>query len=169
MVNEFLRRVSDEPLMLDPIRGSKKLVRGNDVFAWGAIDEMDCFAGKLAFNKWMSKPREAIGTQVYELTRNATFVQMFASLAPDLDVRRLCLAQDQIINFVNLYGCWLRGANFFLVETSLWESRKYILVLILRRLPRKKESLSWRAEFFGNEHIWSANDRPRLVVPQRAR
>ncbi|KKT26652.1 MAG: hypothetical protein UW11_C0007G0001, partial [Parcubacteria group bacterium GW2011_GWA2_43_9b] len=94
--------------------------------------------------------------------KDATFSQMFGDLSSD--VRRLCLTQHQIKNFVKKHRNWLRTegyATFF-----LFESKGHFFVASVDVHSGGRLYVSVR--LFGSAHVWDAELRRRLVVPKLA-
>jgi hypothetical protein len=97
--------------------------------------------------------------QVYEMTKDATFSQMFNSLSSDLD--SLCLTQNQIIRFCEKYPSHLRQdgyATFFLFK----ENREYFVA----RVRVLSDGLHVLVLRFGYALVWLGELAHRLVVPQ---
>lgn len=158
-VKETILRLisSGESLILDAVNGTEVLADAADVFtAWIDPD----------LKKWGAdepcQPTAETSVDLYEMTKDATFSQMFGSL--NADVSKLCLTQRQIKNFVKKYRCWLRAdgwATFF-----LFKSYDHFFVAGVRVL-----SDGWlrvNVYRFGDARVWRAGYRHRLVVPQLA-
>lgn len=155
--NDFLKLISSgETLILDAVDGTETLYGASDVFAYRdsnfknyGVNEKELATGK-------------IPVDMHEMIKDATFAQVFGSLSSD--VKKLCLTQHQIKNFVKKYRNWLRDdgyATFFLFESNneLFVAHVYFdsdggLKVLVRRF---EYSLVWRV---GLCH--------RLVVPQLA-
>jgi len=156
--SQFLKLISGAvSLTVDAVDGTEILADAKDMFLagidsdfinWGA-DEPGRFTAETPVD-------------VYEMTQDATFSQMFEDLSSD--VRRLCLTQHQIKNFVKKNRSWLRTegyATFFLFESKghffvadvYFNSNDELIVDVLR---------------FEVSSVWSAEYRPRLVVPKLA-
>jgi len=115
------------------------------------------------FNNWgLNKPGQAtaeMALAVYEMTANATFSQMFSSLADNLD--KLIMSQAQIIWFCEKHPSWLRQdgyGTFFLIK----EYGKYFVVLV----DVDGDGLRVGVFHLENDGVWSAEDRHRIVAPQ---
>ena len=156
--NKFLRLISSSvSLTVDAADGTEILADAKDVFPggidsdfinWGA-DEPGRFTAETPVD-------------VYEMTQDATFSQMFEDLSSD--VRRLCLTQHQIKNFVKKNRSWLRTegyATFF-----LFESKGHFFVASVDVHSGGRLYVSVR--LFGSAHVWDAELRRRLVVPKLA-
>lgn len=153
--SDFLKLISGkESLILDSVDGKEILAEAKDVF--GHID--------LDFKNWGADEKgpatEATPVRVYEMTKDATFSQIFGSLSSD--VRKLYLTQAQIKNFVKKYRNWLRTdsyATFF-----LFESDKKFFVANVHVYPNGTLNVYLRRfEYSGD---WYAEYRHRLVAPQ---
>jgi hypothetical protein len=111
----ILRIISgDYPLTIDAVDGTEILADAKDVFV-GGIDP--------DFKNWsadeIGNPTAETPVDVHEMTRDATFSQIFGEL--NSDVRKLCFTQAQIKNFVKKYRNWLRTdgyATFFLLKSK---------------------------------------------------
>ncbi|MBU4375188.1 hypothetical protein KKH38_01655 [Patescibacteria group bacterium] len=154
--NLFLRRISNEPLIIDAVDGLEILADATDMFAgidsdfenWGA-DEPGQETGE-------------VGAVVYEITKDGTFAQLFGSLSGD--VQKLCFTQAQIKRFVKKYRSWLRvdGYGTFF----LFQSKGEFFVASVH--VRSGGSLSVRVDRFDFTCVWRAGHRRRVVVPQLA-
>lgn len=152
-----LRLISDgQTLVLDAVDGTVTLFGAKDTFAWRDSN----------LEKWgTNNPGPAIPetlVEVYEMAKDATFAQIFGSLSSDL--KKLCLTQHQIKNFVQKYRSWLRTegyGTFFLFESDgeffvadvSFSSDGTLRVFVHR---------------FVHDDVWYAGGRPRIVVPQLA-
>lgn len=106
-----------------------------------------------------SKATEKTDVSVYEMVKDATFVQMFGSLNPDLD--KLCLTQDQIIEFCKEHRSRLRTdgyATFFLFKQDDQFCVAGVGVCA--------DGLSVDVRRFGYGPVWAAVCASRVVVPQ---
>ena len=154
--NIFLCLISGgENLILDPTDGTRTIATAPDVFP-GWIDP--------DFERWgTNHPGQATSetpVAVYEMAKDATFAQMFGSLSGD--PRRLCLTQGQIINFCQKHRQWLRTdgyATFFLFEVG---GKLFVAYVNFSDGGRLRAP----AHQFAHSHVWHAEHRPRLVLPQ---
>lgn len=155
--NQFLKLISgDKSLVLDAIKGTEILAEAKEMFKYIDSD----------FRNWKADEKgpatKETAVHVYEMAQDATFSQMFGSLSSDL--RKPCLTQAQIKNFVRKYREWLRTggwATFF-----LFESNKELFVAHVDVLS---DGLLWvDVRRFEYSYVWSAEGRYRLVVPQLA-
>ncbi len=155
--NKFIKLISgNEILTIDACDGNEILANAKDTFAYIDMD----------FRNWKAdeKGQTTKETQinVYELTKNATFSQMFGSASADLN--KLCLTQSQIKSFVKKHKKWLRKdgyATFF-----LFKSYGHFFVA---RLPFYSGSgLDVYVLRLENDYVWNAEYRSRVVLPQLA-
>jgi len=156
--SQFLKLISGGvSLTVDAVDGTEILADAKDVFS-GGIDS--------DFINWEADEpdRSTVETpvDVYEMTQDATFSQMFGDLSSD--VRRLCLTQHQIKNFVKKHRSWLRTegyATFF-----LFESKGHFFVADVSFLSN--DVLNVSVNRFERSDVWRAGNRHRLVVPRLA-
>ena len=151
----ILRLLSEEPLVLEPTDGSQVLAEANKVFAYIDPD----------FQNWNADEAGLATEQaqvcVYEMVRDATFAQMFGSLASD--AAKLCLTQAQIKQFVVKHRDQLRSdgyATFF-----LFKSHDHFFVASVDVDSGRLEVYVYR---FEHSSVWDAEFRHRVVVPQLA-
>ncbi len=110
----------------------------------------------------VSENRPETKAALYELTKNATFRQMFEGQGVDLD--QLCLTPHQIKQFVLTHrdhlhpqGCatfflFKVGDNFFVARVRWFVGRR----------------LGVGVNLFSNAYVWGAGRRLRVVLPQLA-
>ena len=146
----------DERLVIGPTDGSELLAEATDVFAYIDPD----------FRNWGAdepgQSTEQAPVCVYEMAKDATFAQMFGSLA--LDAGKICLTQAQIKGFVSKHRQWLRSdgyAIFFLF-------RSHDQFFVARVGVCSDGKLGVNVSRFVDSNFWLAEDRRRLVVPQLA-
>jgi hypothetical protein len=153
----ILRLISgDYALTIDAVDGTEILADAKDVFV-GGIDP--------DFKNWGSdeigNPTAETPVDIHEMTKDATFSQMFGEL--NADVTKLCFTQAQIKNFVKKYRNWLRAdgyATFFLLK-----SKGNFFVA---------DVVDSDGELFVNRRqlddpgVWAAGYRRRVVVPRLA-
>lgn len=157
--SEFFNLISisgNESLILDECDGSEILADASDMFTW--ID--DDFRNYGADQKGPATGKTPV--HIYEMTKDATFVQMFGSISADM--RKICLTQAQIKGFVRKYRNWLRTdgyATFF-----LFESNGHFFVASVN--VNSDGNLKVHVRRFEYSDVWSAEDRRRVVVPQLA-
>lgn len=153
----FLRLISGgQELMLDAVDGTATLFEAKDVFAWRDPD----------FENWEAnesgRATSETPVEVRELVGDATFAQMFGEL--NVDVRKLCLTQHQIKEFVQRHRNWLRTegyATFF-----LFESKRHFFVAYVNF--HSDGSLYVYVFRFEHDFVWHAERRHRVVVPRLA-
>lgn len=155
--NDFLKLISgSEVLAIDACDGSEGLSNANDVFAW--IDPDFEKYGADATGKASSRTEVV----VYEMVKDASFVDMFTSL--DKNMRKLLLTPHQIKKFVVNHREWLRTdgyGTFF-----LFESNNEIFVARVGFSSGDSHRVS--VYRFENSSVWFAEFRHRLVTPQVA-
>ncbi len=157
VVETILNLISgNESLILGAVDGTETLADAKDVFAFIDPD----------FKNWGADEKgsatEETTVDVYEMTKDATFSQMFGEL--NSDVSKLCLTQHQIKNFVKKHRGWLRTegyATFFLFKSNDNFFVAYVLFC-------SGGSLSVYVGRFGRSGVWDAGSRRRVVVPQLA-
>jgi len=145
-----------ESLMLDATSGEKIIAEAKDVFSYIDSD----FKGWKADEKGSATEETAVG--VYEMTEDATFAQMFGSLSPDIN--KLCLTQEQIINFCQKHRQHLRKdgyGTFF-----LFKSNNRFFVAHVRF--DSDDTLEVFVNGLGVDRVWNAGSRRRVVVPRLA-
>lgn len=156
-ISEYLKSISGgETLILDECDGSEGLADANDTFVW--IDQ--------DFKNWGADAKglatKKTPVTVYEMTKDATFAQMFGSL--NADVRELCLTPHQIKDFVRKYRKWLRTGGY--ATFFLFESNNELFVARVRFYSDGELGVHVRR--FGRSLVWHAAYRHRVVVPQLA-
>lgn len=151
----FLKIISGgETVKLDAVKGNVTITDSKNVFS--SIDgDFKNWKINTSGNATAETP-----VDVYEMTQNATFTQMFGSLHNDLD--KLCFTQHQIVNFVTKHRNWLRTegyGTFFLFKSGEQFFVAYVYF-------RGDDSLSVYVNRFGRSSVWLASLRRRLVAPQ---
>ncbi len=145
-----------QEIVVGPTTGEETLAKAKDVFT-GWLDS--------DFERWgTNKPgrkMEARAVAVHEMReKNATFAEMFGSLGGNLDA--LCMEQGEIVDFCRKHRDKLRQdgyATFFLFKVE----RQYFVAFVFV-VRRKLEAFVYLFDF---SDVWRADDRPRVVVPQR--
>ncbi|MCX6763789.1 MAG: hypothetical protein NTZ97_03620 [Candidatus Moranbacteria bacterium] len=161
--NKFLKLISgSETIIIDECDGTETLADAKDVFAYIDSD----------FKNWgLDKKASATGktpVQVFEMSEDATFRQMFNSFSTER--KKLCLKQSQIKKFVKKHSKWLRTdgyATFFLFkkdETKDADDNFFVAYVHFY----SGDKLEVNVNRFENDIVWSAEVRRRLVVPQLA-
>jgi hypothetical protein len=107
-----------------------------------------------------AEARPETPTDVYEMIEDGDFRKIFGSFGENLD--RLCLTQDQIIEFVESHIKWLRTEGYatlflFKVGTDCFVARVYFF---------DDGQLRARVRRFSYDDVWRAKYRHRIVVPQ---
>jgi hypothetical protein len=155
--NAFLKLISgNKSLVLDRVDGQQTLANAKDLFAHIDPD----FKNWKADEKGSATPITPV--QVYEMTKDATFQQMFGSLSSDS--KKLCLTQSQIIEFVKKHRNWLRTDGY--TTLFLFESNNQLFVAGVD--VASGGALEVLVARFGFPSVWGAGGRHRLVVPQLA-
>lgn len=155
---EFLRLISGgQKLTIDATDGKEILANANSIFVH--IDSV--------FRNWgTNKSSQAtVETEVcvYEMIKDANFEQLFHSF--NLDLKKLCLTQAQIIWFVEKYSSWLRtngNATLFLYE--LRDPYDRLAVAVFNAFSNGK--IYVRELWFIPSLICHASCRHRVVIPQ---
>ena len=155
MDNNILKLISSsaDALIIEPLDGKATIAEAKKTFK-GYIDP--------DFRNWkLDNPGKATaetGVAVYEMTANATFAQMFGSLADNLD--RLVMTQSQIIRFCEKHAAWLRQdgfGTFFLIK----EDNRYFVVDVYVDVDGLYVLVGHLE--FGS--VWHAGRQHRLVAP----
>ena len=153
--NQFLKLISDgQELIIDATDGKEILADAKDVFAWIDNDFVNWGANE------PGQSTEATSVQVYEMTKDANFNNMFESLG---NPENLCLTQAQIKGFVKKHRDWLRTdgyGTFFLFKSNgnMFVADVYV----------SSDGLYVNVYRFGYSFVWDAEYRHRVVVPQLA-
>ena len=153
----FTRLISrGEVITIDACDGSEILADADDIFAY-----IDPDLKNWDINQRGLATKETL-VEVHEIVDNANFFQLFNSLSPDL--RKICFTENQIVGFAKKHRNWLRTdgcGTFFLFESNdkIFVANVYIDF---------KDDLCVGVFPFEHSSVWDANDRRRLVAPQRA-
>lgn len=152
----ILRCISEgDEIVIPATEGKRTIWDAKETFPGGIdSDFKNCSATKMS----SAKPDTTV--KVYEMVEDATFVQMFGSLSGER--KNLCFTHDQIITFCETHHEWLHldgYATFFLFEV---ESN----FVVARVLSDARDCLYVLGSLFGLADVWSAEHRPRVVVPQ---
>ncbi|MFA6160038.1 MAG: hypothetical protein WC678_03040 [Parcubacteria group bacterium] len=144
-------------LVIDACDGVEVIAGSDDMFEAGIdSDFKDYKADELG---------QATGetpVEVYEMTKDGTFTQLFGSLSGDIS--KLCLTQAQIKGFVRKYKSWLRTdgyGTFF-----LFKSHGHFFVA--RVGVNSDGRLGVGVLRFEDDYVWDAEYRHRIVVPRLA-
>lgn len=148
--NPYLKTITN--LKLAPTAGKRYIAKANDIFQ-SYIDP--------DFKKWnlnkpgQAKPETKLG--VYELIKNGAYKDIFTSASNDLD--KICLTQDQIIEFCEKHKDLLsENYTFFLFK----ENDEFFVA----RVNFDDGGLYVRVREFEYDDVWFAEYRHRVVLPQ---
>lgn len=152
----YTRLVSGaEILILEPTDGTAIVANADDIFNAGIDGD---------FWQWECNVPGPTTLQqivtVHEMVRNATYAQIFAGLAGNLD--SLCLTQAQIIQFVLKHRKWLRTEGY----PTLFLSKVGPEYFVVRVYVYSDSKLSVSLCRFSGGVVWDAAYRPRVVIPQ---
>ena len=162
----LLQSKSDKPAILRLISGGQSLVIGPTNGTRTLVDASDVFPGGIDsdFRNWdasgPSGPTPETPVEVFELVKDATFEQMFSSVADELD--RLCFTEDQIIEFVQTHPSWLRTGGygtFFPYKRN----RKFFVAYVGFHARVELDVSVYK---LGYDYVWDAGYRHRVVRPQ---
>ncbi len=153
--NEYLKLISGEKeIIIDVCDGTELLSEATDTFV--SIDPD--FRNYDANEK--GNTTEATKVGVYELIKDSQFTDFFNSVGVGLD--KLCFTHHQIKKFVNSHRNWLRAngyATFFLFKS---EGKFFVSNVHVNVVGTLSVSV-YRLEL---GLLWSAQGRPRVVIPQ---
>ena len=113
------------------------------------------------------RPTKRTRVEVLELVKDGNFAQIYGGFGRSRD--SLCLTQSQIIRFVKDHSLWLRRdgyGTFFLFkvdELKVQEESQKFFVANVRWYEGRLEAYVCRLSY---GHVWSAEFRHRIVVPQ---
>jgi hypothetical protein len=158
--------------LAEQVVGYLKLISGAETITIKATDGRGTIArAKDLFPGWLDPDFENYGTdvpgkptvetnvQVFEMIKDGTFAQIFGGFGENLD--RLCLSQDQIMEFVENHTKWLRAdgyGTFFLFKVN-----SEFFVAGVRRYEGGLEVHVYR---LSSGSVWRAESQHRVVVPQ---
>lgn len=158
--------------LAEQVAGHLKLISGGTEITIDAIDGTGTIASaNNVFMGWVDpdfvnyktnvvgQPTNATPVQVYEQIKNGNFAQIFGGFGENLD--RLCLSQDQIIEFCRNQAKWLRSdgyATFFLFKANG--------EFFVADVNRHSRGLEVRVHRLSDDYVWRAESRHRIVVPQ---
>lgn len=151
---KFLSPLSEgKELVILPQDGTSLLSEARDVFSHIDSD----------FTDWELNTREtatsATPVQVFKMSKDGTFKDLFLSLSPNLE--SLCLTQAQIKEFCKTHRTWLRTdgyGTFFLFKRGNEFFVAYVYV-------HSGGTLKVDVGQFEYSFVWSAEYRHRVVVP----
>ncbi len=151
----FLKLLSGaETITLDECDGKSTIADSENIFY--SIDSD--FKNYGANEKGVLTPK--IPLEVHEQVKDGKFSQIFGSLNSDLD--KLCLTQDQILNFIKNHKNWLRTdgySTFFLFKSE----KKFFVADV----GVGSDGLYVRVHYLANPEVWRAVYRSRFVFPQQ--
>jgi len=157
------------------IAGIVKLISGTETLELDETDGKATIAeAKDTFPGWIDGDFEGYGTNVrgpatkktqvtvHEMIKDGTFAQIFGGMSDGLN--RLCLAQPQIIQFVQKHKKWLRTdgyGTFFLFKVG---EEFFVAGVYFDGAGQLRVD----AHRFSHDYVWHAERRHRIVVPQLA-
>ncbi len=154
---EFLKLIPGaQPVVIEAVSGTEVLADATDTFAYIDSD----FKGYGADAPGPATKDTPVF--VYELTEDATFAQMFASLGTDLN--KACLTQAQIKCFVRKHRNWLRTdgyGTFFLFKSK----DQFFVADVDVHSDGTLGVGVYRLEY---DYVWHAGLRHRVVALQLA-
>lgn len=156
-ISEFLKLISaGETLTVDALDGEEILAEAADVFVY--IDPN--------FKNWNAdecgEATKKTAVEVHELVKDGTFTQFFGSICGDIS--KLCFTQAQIKNFCIKHRDWLKKEGY--ATLFLFKSHNNFFVANVNLTSGGR--LRVDVNEFGNDSVWDADDRDRVVVPQLA-
>jgi len=144
----------DESIIIDPCDGYETITNAKKTFK----SEIDKNFENLFTDKPSKATKETV-VEVYQTTKNATLVQMFASFGADFD--KLCLTQHQIKSFCEKYFEWLDVyATFFLLKVG----DQFVVASVGTSSPGR---LFIGLNKFSSENVWCKCYKLYMVVPKR--
>jgi hypothetical protein len=160
-----LRLLSEEEtLIIDACDGTETIAERKTT---GSNDHASFEAGiDASFLEWdLNHPSiatEDILIQVYGQTKDATYENLFASFAQDLN--QLCLSQHQIKQFCRAHYKWMRAdgySTFFLFK----KEERYFVARVGRGSGIYFNALYVRVDRFEDDILSLATHKHRLVIP----
>lgn len=153
--NDYLRLLTDEPLIIDAVDGRETIANASDVFAYIDPD----------FRNWKADEAgpatDKTPSVVYEMTKDGHYAELFGSI--HRDIQKLCFTQAQIKSFVKKHREWLLthgGGTFFLFRSHG--------AFFVARVHVYSDGLYVHVYRFECSGFWDAVCRHRLVAPQLA-
>ena len=151
----ILKLISEShEIIIETCDGSQTIANAKETFKSGIDGDFKNWGLNKAGSSTQKTP-----VQVHEMTKDATFAQMFGSLGTDLD--KLCLTQHQIKTFCEVHKEWLRKdgyATFFLFKVD-----EQFFVANVRV---NSGGLNVYVLRFEGGRVWLAGGARRVVVPQ---
>ncbi len=161
---EAASSAAQSPQILRLISGGKKVTIPACAGTRTIAESKALFTGYLdpAFEKLKKQETATPETdvEVYEMAENAKFTEMFGSLSTDLDL--LVSTEDQVVTFCEKRRNWLRTdgyGTFFLLKN---DGHFFVARVSVRDDGRLRVNL-YR---FGDDYVWGADYRRRVVAPQ---
>ncbi len=155
--NQFLSLISGTTsIIINAVDGSSLLSEASDVFSWIDKDFKNYGADE------RGPATKETRVQVFEMSKDATFKDMFGSLSSNLET--LCLTQAQIKEFVKMHRTWLRTdgyGTFFLFKSN----NNFFVALVGVGSGGTLRVGVFRLEY---SLVWYAGGRRCLVAPQLA-
>ena len=152
----ILRLISGgQNLTIEALDGERTIAEAKKVFK----SDIDSDFTNLGLNK----PGLATGEMlmdVREITKGATFEQMFFSLSTDLD--KIVLTQDQIIEFCEKYPAWFHQDGYSALFLIKRDDGEYFVVDV----GVNSDGLYVRVNHFEDDDVWLGGCRHCLVSPQ---
>lgn len=144
-----------ETLTIDACDGTEILADAKDVFNYIDSD----------FRNWGAdepgQATEETPVAVYEIMKNGTYEEFFNLLNPKME--KLSFTQAQIKGFVKKHRKWLcRDYGTFF---SFFSFKSNFVANVNFNSDGKLKVYVFE---FENDNVWNADDRHRVVVPQRA-
>ncbi len=154
---EHLRLISEsEVLTLDPTDGTEVIAEASRLFS-GCLDPN--------FKYWKTdvkgSPTTVQGIQVFEMTKDGAFEEIYGGLRMDLNT--LCLTQGQIIGSVQKYQDWFCKdgySTFFLFKVG----DEFFVICAHNYSNGFPKANLYRLSY---NYVWWAKYRARFVIPQQ--
>ena len=157
LADPILKLISgDGGIVIDAVDGSETLADANDVFGYIDSDFKNYGTDEPGI------PTNKTPVRVHEIVKDATFVQIFGSLSGDLN--KLCLTQAQIKYFCMKHRTWL--CTYGYGTLFLFKSKNTFFVAGVG--VNSGDTLEVNVDRLEDSHVWHAENRRRVVVPQLA-
>ncbi len=151
-----MKRILEKEIITIPkTSGKENLVHAKDVFTGWIDPNFEAYGCDVE-----SKPTHEAIVEVFELIEECDFGQIFGGFNMSLD--KLCLTQHQIKLFVKSHRNKLRVGGFgtfFMFKAG----EEYFVAHVNFSSDGR---LKVRAYRYSNNHMWHAENRHRLIVPQ---
>jgi hypothetical protein len=162
----ILRLISGgKKITLKKTDGKRTLAQASDVFKAGLDGDFKNYGTDVA-----GSPKGETDVEVHEMMKDGDFTRIFGSF--DADLEKLCLEQDQIIDFCVDHRDWLRTegyATFFLFKVVFDKgTKKERTEFFVARVSVYVRELDAYVRRFSDDCVWDGEYRPRIVVPQLA-